>query len=58
MELSREDIFRLLEANDLEALRAKDQLNLERQRGTVFADFEEGVLNFPPTYKYEAGTDQ
>ena len=58
VELSREDIFRLIDAGDLNALRAKDQLNIERQRGSVFVGFEEGVLTFPPTYKFEAGTDQ
>ncbi len=58
VELSREDIFRLITTNGLETLRAKDQLNIERQKGNAFVGFEEGVLTFPPTYKYEAGTDK
>ncbi|KAG5177774.1 inositol 5-phosphatase [Tribonema minus] len=41
----------------LEYLRACDQLNLERKKGAAFADFEEGVLTFQPTYKYEVGTN-
>jgi phosphatidylinositol-bisphosphatase len=34
-----------------------DQLNLERKEGRAFVGFEEGVINFAPTYKYQPGTD-
>ncbi len=56
-ELSTEEVFAKIEAKDLEALRAKDQLNLERAKNNVFQGFEEGALTFPPTYKYQPGTD-
>lgn len=36
----------------------KDQLNIERvSKSAVFHDYEEGTLTFPPTYKYQPGTD-
>jgi inositol polyphosphate 5-phosphatase INPP5B/F len=38
-------------------LRPLDQLNIERREGRVFQGFEEGPLNFVPTYKYQPGTD-
>jgi len=41
----------------LEELIEHDQLNIERAQGRVFRDFEEGVLDFRPTYKYQPGTD-
>lgn len=56
-EFSTEDVFAKLESGDLESLRQKDQLNLERVKGNVFQGFEEGLLTFPPTYKYQPGTD-
>jgi hypothetical protein len=36
---------------------ANDQLSRAVQSGQVFRDFEEGPLLFPPTYKYDIGTD-
>lgn len=42
----------------LEALKVRDQLNIERNiKGTVFQGFEEAELHFQPTYKYQPGTD-
>jgi hypothetical protein len=55
--LSLEDIMELLQKENLQALRKKDQLNLERAQGNVFQGFEEALLTFPPTYKFQAGTD-
>ncbi|CAM9113698.1 unnamed protein product [Ectocarpus sp. 13 AM-2016] len=39
-------------------LQAHDQLNLERARGprAAFGEFEEAPITFPPTYKYQPGT--
>lgn len=56
-EYTTEEVFAKLESNDLESLRQKDQLNLERAKGNVFQGFDEGILTFPPTYKYQPGTD-
>jgi len=51
-----EECFAKIEAQDLEFLRRYDQLNMERSQGRVFVGFQEPVLNFPPTYKYQPGT--
>jgi phosphatidylinositol-bisphosphatase len=52
-----ERVLQLSEKNVLDELRSLDQLNIERAAGRVFDGFEEGVLNFPPTYKFQPGTD-
>uniref|UniRef100_A0A8C4WYY2 phosphoinositide 5-phosphatase n=1 Tax=Eptatretus burgeri TaxID=7764 RepID=A0A8C4WYY2_EPTBU len=33
-----------------------DQLTMQRQSGAVFADFKEGDVTFPPTFKYTPGS--
>lgn len=33
------------------------QLRLIMEEGLAFEGFHEGELNFPPTYKFNAGTD-
>ncbi|CAF3352060.1 unnamed protein product [Rotaria socialis] len=35
-----------------------DQLKKELQEKRVFRDFEEGEIRFPPTYKYDIGSDE
>ena len=39
-------------------LLANDQLKIEQASGQVFDEFEEGPLNFRPSYKFDRGTDQ
>lgn len=56
-DLSIDEIFDKISKGDFVFLREKDQLNLERKKGNVFQSFNEGELNFPPTYKYQPGTD-
>ncbi|UJR10528.1 hypothetical protein I4U23_014731 [Adineta vaga] len=34
-----------------------DQLRKEHSEGRVFREFNEGPVQFPPTYKYDVGTD-
>lgn len=34
-----------------------DQLSVERQKGSIFELFHEELISFPPTYKYDIGTD-
>ena len=46
-----------LAAGDLEMLRSRDQLQRERLAGRVFAGFDEAPLCFPPTFKFDRGTD-
>ena len=52
-----EKVLELSVQKRLDPLRALDQLNIERKEGRAFQGFEEGVLNFVPTYKYQPGTD-
>jgi phosphatidylinositol-bisphosphatase len=52
-----EKILELSESKQLDDLIMLDQLNLERKEGRAFVGFEEGVINFVPTYKYQPGTD-
>jgi len=52
-----EKVLELSVQKKLDPLRAIDQLNTERREGRAFQGFEEGVLNFVPTYKYQPGTD-
>jgi hypothetical protein len=47
----------LIQAGDLDVLRANDQLLQEKAHGHVFVGFTEGPLAFPPTYKYDADSD-
>jgi hypothetical protein len=39
-------------------MRANDQLLKERAKGAVFAAFDEGPLDFLPTYKFDKMTNQ
>jgi len=52
-----EDIFQLLEMGRIDELAELDQLNIEKDKGAVFRGFHEGILRFPPTYKFIRGTD-
>jgi inositol polyphosphate 5-phosphatase INPP5B/F len=55
--LSTEQVLHAAENNRLQELRVLDQLNVERAAGRVLEDYIEGPLNFPPTYKYQPGTE-
>ena len=56
-ELEDQQVFDIVHSGNWGGLRSKDQLNVEREKGNVFQNFEEGVLTFPPTYKYQPGTN-
>uniref|UniRef100_A0A7C9ADM5 Inositol polyphosphate-related phosphatase domain-containing protein n=1 Tax=Opuntia streptacantha TaxID=393608 RepID=A0A7C9ADM5_OPUST len=47
----------LISKQEWSQLIEKDQLVREMKRGHVFDGWSEGVLNFPPTYKYEMNSD-
>jgi inositol polyphosphate 5-phosphatase INPP5B/F len=55
--MQTEKVIQLAERNVIGELLHLDQLNIERKAGRVFQDFEEGPIQFPPTYKYQPGTD-
>jgi len=53
--LPRETVLELIENRDWESLKQKDQLLNEKAKGNCFWGFEEGDLNFRPTYRYNRG---
>lgn len=56
--LNQDEIINKCNENDMTFLRENDQLNTERIAGNVFEGFQEGQLNFLPTYKFIPGTDE
>uniref|UniRef100_A0A672PU97 Phosphatidylinositol 4,5-bisphosphate 5-phosphatase A n=1 Tax=Sinocyclocheilus grahami TaxID=75366 RepID=A0A672PU97_SINGR len=46
-----------IDNNKLSTLWEKDQLNMAKGSETVLEGFHEGPLKFPPTYKFDVGTD-
>ncbi|KAJ1653619.1 hypothetical protein IWQ61_006295 [Dispira simplex] len=56
--LENSKVKSLLEAQQFKYLQDFDQLNIEKANRRAFAGFEENVIQFPPTYKYEIGTNQ
>ena len=48
---------RYIEAEKYAKVLEKDQLKDQMKEGQVFPHFNEGPINFRPTYKYDPGTD-
>ncbi|GMH19996.1 hypothetical protein Nepgr_021837 [Nepenthes gracilis] len=48
----------LVEMQNWRALLERDQLCIEQKRGHVFAGWNEGIIYFPPTYKYSHNSDR
>ncbi|XP_061585177.1 phosphatidylinositol 4,5-bisphosphate 5-phosphatase A [Cololabis saira] len=46
-----------IDNNKLSILLEKDQLNMAKDSETVLEGFQEGPLKFPPTYKFDVGTN-
>ncbi|XP_034026234.1 phosphatidylinositol 4,5-bisphosphate 5-phosphatase A [Thalassophryne amazonica] len=46
-----------IDSNKLSVLWEHDQLNMAKDSETVLEGFHEGPLKFPPTYKFDVGTD-
>ncbi|XP_078106884.1 inositol polyphosphate 5-phosphatase K [Sander vitreus] len=46
-----------IDNNKFSMLLEKDQLNMAKDSETVLEGFQEGPLKFPPTYKFDVGTD-
>ncbi|KAK9728505.1 hypothetical protein K7432_000987 [Basidiobolus ranarum] len=53
VEGDRRTIDAKLSTGDYGYLLDRDQLIQEREKGTVFPDFEEAPITFPPTYKFD-----
>ncbi|ORX93157.1 DNase I-like protein [Basidiobolus meristosporus CBS 931.73] len=53
VEGDRRTIDAKLSSGDYGYLLDRDQLTQEREKGTVFPNFEEAPITFPPTYKFD-----
>ncbi|ORY42844.1 DNase I-like protein [Rhizoclosmatium globosum] len=54
--LPNEEARAWLERGNIGPLLSHDQLSIQRARGFAFDGYEEGHINFNPTYKYDNGT--
>jgi len=52
-----DEVIQACKKGDIAELELIDQLNIERAQGRAFSGWNEGPLNFMPTYKYQPGTD-
>merc|ERR550534_859871 len=55
--MCREDVLHCVKNKDWETLLSADQLKIEKENGNVFDDFNEGEIDFAPTYKYDLFSD-
>jgi synaptojanin len=56
--LSNEEVRKLISEERWDILYESDQLNLSMLAGETFRYYNEGTIKFPPTYKFDNGTDQ
>ncbi|KAM7530951.1 hypothetical protein LguiB_034361 [Lonicera macranthoides] len=52
------DVRMLVTKKKWDELLNRDQLSKELRSGHVFDGWKEGIINFPPTYKYEINSDR
>ncbi|KAL2866794.1 SacI domain and endonuclease/exonuclease/phosphatase family protein [Aspergillus lucknowensis] len=55
--LPNQTVRDLVQQSNYQKLYANDQLNLQMLAGRAFQFYNEGVVTFPPTYKYDVGKD-
>jgi hypothetical protein len=55
--LSNEEVRKLITKERWDTLYGNDQLNLGMIAGETFRYYSEGTIKFPPTYKFDNGTD-
>lgn len=53
---SRDDVEFLIQNDIMRILQDNDQLNIERKAGNLAVGYEEGKIEFIPTYRYNPGT--
>jgi len=56
-DMDSELVRRLADKGQYKILLANDQLIRQKDEKKCFKGFQEGVINFKPTYKYDPGTD-
>eukprot|EP00850_Spirogloea_muscicola_P011526 SM000072S21160 [mRNA] locus=s72:58403:64831:- [translate_table: standard] len=55
--LTYEDVVGAINDGDLATLQANDQLRLEKAAGRTFLGLHEAAITFPPTYKFDKGSN-
>ena len=55
--ISASEVMEIVKRGGSSSLINRDQLKFEMEKKNVFHDYEEGQLDFLPTYKYQPGTD-
>ncbi|SPO25336.1 related to phosphatidylinositol phosphate phosphatase [Ustilago trichophora] len=58
IDLTNDAVRSMAARQDIAGLFARDQLRRSKDAGEVFPGYEEGPITFPPTYKYDNGSDQ
>lgn len=53
-----EEVRKLVALKKWDELMNNDQLSKELRSGHVFDGWKEGLINFPPTYKYEINSNR
>ncbi|KAJ6240313.1 hypothetical protein M0813_24311 [Anaeramoeba flamelloides] len=54
---SRKEVIQMIEEEKFQELQSYDQLQEQIRKKNVFQDYQEGLLNFAPTYKFNNGTN-
>ncbi|CAN9513823.1 unnamed protein product [Ophioblennius macclurei] len=57
-DLDVDNVKELISKKDFETLHSYDQLKRQIDEEAVFVGFEEGQIQFQPTYKYDTGSDK
>lgn len=57
VDMDKDELKELIKNGDFESVVACDQLRKQQSEGNVFKNFQEGDINFPPTYKYDLFSD-
>lgn len=58
IDLPREDVLRMVDKQDWDMLMRFDQLTSVKEQSHAFADFSEAPITFPPTFKFDVGTQR
>lgn len=57
VDMDKDEIKELVKQGDFQTILQQDQLKKQQEEGSVFKNFFEGEINFPPTYKYDLFSD-
>ncbi|XP_055533373.1 synaptojanin-1 [Wyeomyia smithii] len=57
IDMEKDELKEFLKQGDIASVLQYDQLRIQQNTGSVFNDFLEGEISFPPTYKYDLFSD-